>query len=189
MEESDRELLLKYRQGDRECLDMLVRRHRRQLFGFILNMTGNYGDAEDVFQEVWLKAIKKLDSYSDNSFKAWLIQIARNHIIDRWRSSRKMTSLDAETGESVGLSGRLAGSEPCPSHSVEQSELTGWVMDAVDDLPPQQKEVVLMRLEGELTFKEISEVLGISLGTALGRMHYAVAKLKKSLRKGYDEYS
>jgi len=79
---SDRELLARYRSGDSGALDELIERHRRPLYGFILNMTDRPGDADDVFQEVWLRALRSIDGYEDRGFLSWLIMIARNLIPD-----------------------------------------------------------------------------------------------------------
>ena len=185
MAEGDAELLVKYLAGDVRSLEALVHKYRRQLFAYILNMTGNTVEAEDIFQEVWLKAIKKLDSYRHENFLAWLTRIARNHIIDRWRSQKPVTSLEKEVDDGFALSERLPGDSPSPGDEMARSELVDRVRRAIDELPAAQKEVVLMRIKAELPFKEIARIQRVPLGTALARMQYGLVGLRKILQDDY----
>lgn len=178
---SDRELLAKYRSGDSGALDELIERHRRPLYGFILNMTDRPGDADDVFQEVWLRALRSIDGYEDRGFLSWLIMIARNLIIDRFRRRRPEVSYEQENEEGGSIENTLADCRAGPEDALAAVEMAARIRDAVESLPGEQKEVFLMRVEAELPFKEIAAIQGVSINTALARMQYALAKLRAKL--------
>jgi len=187
MEETDAQLLALYREGDVEALERLVLKYRRPLFGFILGMLLRQGDAEDVFQEVWFKAIRNLERYQDRNFLGWLMQIARNGVVDQLRRKRPNVSMDAESdeGQSVGqmLASPLAGTfERVASH-----DLGGRIAVAVAALPTEQREVFLMRAQMDLPFREIARLQAVSINTALARMQYALAKLREALESDYRE--
>ena len=183
-EEADEVLVKLYRAGDNKALETLVDRYRRQLFGFIINMAGRTDDAEDVFQEVWFRAIDKMAMYRDKNFLAWLTQIAHNLMIDRWRGKKPSVSLDATAEEGgLDLSDRLSGSEPTPAKLAEENDMVRRILLAVDALPLEQKEVFLMRTKEDLSFKEIAVIQGVSINTALARMQYGLVKLQALLEE------
>jgi RNA polymerase sigma-70 factor (ECF subfamily) len=184
MESSDGELLDRYRRGDTQALEDLVQRYRRQLFGFIVNMAGQNIDADEIFQEVWIKAIRRIDSYRDRNFLAWLMSIARNLIIDKWRASRRMVSID-DGNEGPSRANNIAAPGPGPDGCMVNADLRRDVAAAIDALPREQKEVVLMRLEAELPFKQIARIQGVSINTALARMQYGLQKLRELLKSDY----
>lgn len=187
MEVGDGELVARYRAGDVGAMGVLVERYRRHLFGFILNVAGDDTDAEEIFQEVWFRAIRKIDGYREGSFVSWLIRICRNLLIDRWRGRRKFVSLDERADDTEGWDSetRLAARDPSPSEQVGTSDMAVRAAMAVDRLPPEQKEVVVMRVRGGLSFKDIAAAQGVSINTALARMHYALAKLREGLKGEY----
>ena len=187
METTDGELLARYRDGQVEALEQLVLRYQRPLFGFILNMIEGRGDADEIFQEVWYKAIRKIQLYKQKNFLGWLVRIARNTIIDRARKRKHDVSLDAETGDSGPLVQVIAGNDPGPEARLDASELGKRISGAVAGLPPDQKEVFVMRVQGGLPFKEIARVQGVSINTALARMQYAIAKLRPLLKQDYAD--
>jgi RNA polymerase sigma-70 factor (ECF subfamily) len=182
MAENDAELLAEYRAGNVEALETLVNRYRRQLFGFILNMLGRSGEEDEVFQEVWLKAIRKIDTYKHKYFLAWLIQIARNLIIDRWRRKKPSASLDRENEQGGTVLDTIAGNELDPAGMTADKDLGRRIAAAIGELPEEQKEVVLMRVKADLSFKEIAAIQGVSINTALARMQYGLSKLRTLLR-------
>lgn len=187
MEEADRVLVGKYRRGDVDALERLVAKHRRKLFGFIVNMTANAADAEDVFQEVWLKVIKKIGIYRENNFPGWLVRIARNIIIDRARRRKPDISLDSRSAEGRSMTDVLQGTDTGPLRRLETSDLGRRIAEAVANLPPEQKEVFLMRIRADLPFKEIARIQKVSINTALARMQYALDKLRIQLKDEYGE--
>lgn len=153
------------------------------LHSFLRRMAGETA-ADDLFQEVFVKALAAAKSYQDRQRpSAWLFTIARRLAIDHLRRERPQVSLDQGAEEGASLAETLPGKDPRPEAALESSETRARVMRAIDSLPVDQREVFLMREHGGLSFKEISEALGIPLNTALGRMHYAVTKLRRDLEK------
>ncbi|MBU4198974.1 MAG: sigma-70 family RNA polymerase sigma factor [Verrucomicrobia bacterium] len=182
MEDSDSDLLVQYRNGSVQALEQLVERYRRPLFGFILNMSHAREEADDIFQEVWFRAIKSLDRYRDERFLSWLFRIARNLVIDRYRSRKPLVSLESENPEGVALEDVIPDQGRSAAALAADHDVARQVATAVATLPEEQKEVFLMRLEGELSFKEIAKIQHVSINTALARMHYALAKLRDMLK-------
>jgi len=181
-ESQDAELLEAFTKGNSKAMDMLVERYRQSLFSWLLGMTGNRSDAEDLFQEIWLRVIKNAARFNNVSFKAWMWKIAKNLLIDFRRKRRPDVSLDAVTDEeNVPLVDRLVAPDVNPARQIELDDMTRRVMQAVATLPDMQREVFLMRTQGSLSFKEIAAALEVPLNTALGRMHDAMNKLKKLL--------
>lgn len=182
---SDAELLKAYTKGDTQAFDLLVARYQQALFSWFLGMTGNRTDAEDLFQEVWVRILRHADGFNDVSFRAWMWQIARNLLIDFRRKKKPDFSLDAtDDTDDQPMIDQLVSPSVGPAEGLEWSDAAKLALQAVHQLPTVQREVFLMRVEGNLSFNEIAETLGIPLNTALGRMHDATSKLKKILSKG-----
>lgn len=183
-ESQDADLLAAFNSGNAKSMEILVERYRQALFSWLLGMTGNRSDAEDLFQEIWMRVIKNAGRFSNVSFKAWLWKIAKNLLIDFRRKRRPDVSLDAVAEDNeVPLVDRLVAPDVDPARQIEMDDMTRSVMKAVATLPEMQREVFLMRTQGEFSFNEIAAALGIPLNTALGRMHDAMNKLKKLLSK------
>ena len=178
---TDVELLTRYRAGDTHALDALIEQYRKPLYGFILNMIDRPGDADDIFQEVWLRALRNLDSYEDRGFLSWLIRIARNLIIDRFRKRRPEVSYEQENADGVSIEHTLADRRSGPAEDLAAGDIALRIRNAVEELPGEQKEVFLMRIEADLPFKEIAVIQGVSINTALARMQYALTKLRAQL--------
>ena len=120
MEKTDKELVIKYQNGQVAALSQLVEKYQRPLFGFILNMTEGKDDANEIFQEVWFKVIKKISLYKPKNFFGWLVRIAHNTIIDRARRKKPDASLDEEKEEAgEPLSDGKAGSLSMPKKTKE----------------------------------------------------------------------
>jgi len=186
MDTEDRGLIRQYRDGDVEALSALVEKYRRPLFGFILNMTEGQGDADEIFQETWFRAIRKLDSYRQKNFMGWLVRIARNLVIDRYRRKRPTISLDMTREDDTTPILELVDPGPGPTNQAVTQDDLGAVKRAVDTLPAEQKEVFVMRMQSGLSFKEIAKTQGVSINTALARMQYALSKLRPLLQNEYN---
>mgnify|MGYP001604062141 CR=1 FL=1 len=184
--ETDKDLLTRYRGGDLDALERLVEKYRRPLFGFILNMVGASGDADEVFQEAWFRAIRSLESYTEKNFFGWLVRITRNLVIDKIRRRRPDVSLDEEPEEGLALGHLLPGRDSSPVRKMENADLCRKVAAAITALPEEQKEVFLMRVEAGISFKEIAEIQKVSINTALARMQYALAKMRPMLKEFED---
>ncbi|MDI6775138.1 MAG: sigma-70 family RNA polymerase sigma factor [Verrucomicrobiota bacterium] len=182
-ETTDKELLTRYRRGDVDALGVLVEKYRRPLFAFILNMIGGQNEADEIFQEVWFRAIRSLAGYEERNFFGWLARIAHNFVIDRARRKRSDVSLDEELADGVPLRDAIPGATPDPEREIEKKDLAARLAKAVECLPAEQKEVFLMRIQADLPFKEIARAQKVSINTALARMQYALAKLRPMLRE------
>lgn len=179
---SDAQLLSDYLHGSAIAFRTLEARYRKLLFAWLVSQLGNRSDAEDIYQDVWLKIIKKAGTFKNVSFKAWLWTIARNRVIDFRRKKRPDLTLDATYSEDgQPMIERIESRERGPAVSVEIDDMSKKVMAIVDQLPEGQREVFLMRMQAHLSFKEISESLQIPINTALGRMHDALKKVKKQM--------
>lgn len=179
---SDADLLSAYVKGNTDAFRTLEERYRRPLFAWLVSSLSNRSDAEDIYQDVWLKIIKKADTFKNVSFKAWLWKIARNRVIDFRRKKRPDLTLDATYREDdLPMVAKIESKGRGPAGNVEIDDMTQRVMMIVDQLPESQREVFLMRMQAHLSFKEISESLNIPINTALGRMHDALKKVKKQI--------
>lgn len=192
MDAEERAWIEAYRRGDVDALGRLVERYRRPLFAFILKMA-TLSDAEEIFQETWIRAIRNFSRFEENNMIGWLFRIARNLVIDR---SRRDRLLFPGAGP-VSASGLGSGSdwaqnvpdrERGPSTDAQRADLRAKIDRAVQTLSPEQREVFLMRTEADLPFKEIAKIQGVGLNTALARMHYAVQKLREELKSDYEEW-
>ena len=189
MDQPEREWLAEYREGDVEALGRLVEHYRRPLFGFILRMTEGRGDADEVFQEVWLRVIRHQERYTHKNFKGWLFRIAQNLIIDRARKQKPVVDLQAtaqEEDENV-FETRIADPGLSAEAQIDAEALGKQILAAVRTLPEEQRAVFLMRTEADLPFREIARIQGTSINTALARMQYALAKLRNALHTEYGE--
>jgi RNA polymerase sigma-70 factor, ECF subfamily len=188
MDVADQDLLRQYGAGNPAALGILVERYRRPLFGYILNMTGGRVDADEIFQEVWMRVIRKVAGYRDQNFYGWLVRIAHNLVIDKARRRRPEVSLDAgDEDERASLGAVLADGSPGPDAGLANRDLRAAIGAAVEALPVEQREVFIMRVKLELPFKEIAAIQKTSINTALARMQYALGKLRALLRERYAE--
>lgn len=176
-EVDDSQLISSYLAGDDDSFTVLYERYRKVLYSFYLkSLSGDRALADDLFQQTWLKVIKSLPKYRhQQTFLAWLMMVGRNTMLDHWRKiGRKKES---ELDESYMGESKMEQA----NQALSRKELEALVDKLVVSLPEEQREVFIMR-QSDISFKEIAEIQGISLNTALGRMHYAVSKLKKSLK-------
>jgi RNA polymerase sigma-70 factor (ECF subfamily) len=187
MGETTDELIARYRAGETAALEELVARHQRPLFGYIRNMAAGPEEAEEVFQEVWLRVIRGAGAYRAGNFLGWLVRIARNLLIDRARRRRPSVSLDAEPDGGYAPAETIPAPGRDPRGRLLASELGRRVAEAVARLPREQKEVFLMRSEADLPFKRIAAIQRVPLGTALARIRYALLRLRTELKDEYAE--
>lgn len=188
MDQEDEAFLQAYRAGDGEALGKLVEKYKRPLFGFILRFSGGREDADEIFQEVWVRAIKNMDSYNHNRLLSWLFRIAHNLMIDRIRRAKSLLSLDTPANEDgVPLSEQLSAACLGPAGEAAGHELGLRIEAAAAQLPLEQREVFWLRMQADLSFKEIAEIQKCSINTVLARMQYAVSKLRKELAGEYKD--
>jgi RNA polymerase sigma-70 factor (ECF subfamily) len=135
--------------------------------------------AEDLFQDTFLKIIKtiKEGKYSEQGkFLPWAIRVARNLCMDYFRRTRLQVTITLPDGQDISS---LLGSSDWASDAIEKRQVHDTVRKLVEDLPEEQREVIVLRIYADLSFKEISDLTGVSINTALGRMRYALINLRK----------
>ncbi len=183
MDPIEAQCISEYREGRVEALGRLVEHTRRPLHAFISKMMEGHADSDEIFQEVWVRAMRNMDRYRHDRLLSWLFRIAHNLVIDRIRKSSRLTSLDAAPGDALPLGERLAEPSADPAAAAAGRDLAQRIAEAVSRLPPEQREVFLLRTEGDMPFKEIARIQRVSINTALARMQYAVRKLRYELRE------
>jgi RNA polymerase sigma-70 factor (ECF subfamily) len=177
---SDQVLISNYLKGNNACLEMLVNRYKDKVLTSILYVVRDSYIAEDIFQETFIKVIKSLKTkgYQDEGkFLPWVLRIARNMCIDYIRKTKRMPVITDSENEDVMRKYQLGISNVQEKRIA--NETSEWVQRAIAKLPYEQREVLVLRHYGELSFKEIAEVTQVSINTALGRMRYALSNLKK----------
>jgi RNA polymerase sigma-70 factor, ECF subfamily len=177
-------LVKNYIAGDENALAILINRHQSKIYGFIYSKLSDRDVADDVFQDTFIKVIKTLKSNSYNEegkFLPWVMRIAHNLIVDHYRKNKKMPMLreteefsifSVLTDTSLNVEGRII------TDLIEKD-----LQRIVQELPDDQKEVLIMRLYQDLSFNEIAELTNVSINTALGRMRYAILNLRKIIEK------
>ncbi len=184
-ERGDDELLRSYvRTDDVAAMDELVRRHADSLRAFLRGWADTDAAVEDLFQEVWSRVIRKPERFHGGNFRAWLLRIARNLVIDRHRVRTPDLILDAPTSEDENASPMvdcLSDEDAVlPDEVVARKDLCERMLAAVRCLPAPLREVFLLRAE-DISFSDIASRLRIPLNTALGRMRYAILRLRRDL--------
>jgi RNA polymerase sigma-70 factor (ECF subfamily) len=189
MDQTDIECIRAYLEGDADALAPLVEKYKRPLYSFILKMTEGREDSDEIFQETWFRALKNLRKFRHKNFLNWLFRIAHNLIIDRARRSRKSISMQSAFGgdESQSLEEQLPAPGLTPSEEAGGLSLGERIDQAVETLSPEQKEVFLLRMYGNTSFKEIARIQECSINTCLARMQYALGKLRSILSDEYEE--
>jgi RNA polymerase sigma factor (sigma-70 family) len=187
---SDNELIQNYINGNEEALSVLVNRHKRRIFSYIYIITKNRTLTEDVFQDTFFKVIQtfKKGQYNDEGkFLPWILRIAKNLIIDHFRRVKKMPSISYiinEEGDETSIFDIIPNDDVnSVKNSEEISLFKKQIRMVVNELPSEQKEVVIMRTYYDMSFKEIAEMTNVSINTSLGRMRYAMINLKKVLEE------
>ncbi|MDE5886120.1 MAG: sigma-70 family RNA polymerase sigma factor [Muribaculaceae bacterium] len=178
---ADEDLVKAYAAGDNEAFDILLKRHQERIFNYILRIIKNEDVANDIFQETFVKAILtiKQGRYTENGkFPAWISRIAHNLIIDYYRQekSENMQSTDLDD---VDVFNRKELCEDTIEDVIISNQIQEDVKYLIKELPPLQQEVLNMRYYQNLSFKEIAEMTGVSINTALGRMRYAILNLRR----------
>jgi len=174
-ERSDEALMTAFGGGSMEAFEHLYERHRGALYRYVLRKAGDTATANDLYQGAWEKVIKAREKYNQAApFRAWLYRITYNHLMDYFRRARPDTDLKADELES-----EMPGPETQALNEARAAELK----TAIEQLPPEQKNVFLLKLEGGLSVDEIATVTGVNRETAKSRLRYATAKLKNLLRE------
>ena len=181
---SDQELIGRYLAGQESALEKLVRRHKNRVFAYILMIVKDKELAEDLFQDTFIKVINTIRSgqyKEEGKFIQWVMRIAHNLIIDYFRKAKRIPVIENRDEYDIFDKVRL------PVESVEEMMITEQihkdVKRLIEYLPKEQKEVLVMRHYGDMSFKDIAEVTNVSINTALGRMRYALINLRKLVKE------
>lgn len=180
---SDHELVELYEQGVDKAFDVLLERNQEALFAYIMRLTQDVDQANDVFQETFMKAIVCIRSHqykTTGKFSAWLMRIAHNLVIDSVRNNRNMPQCDGDMQNNVLYNNVRLSQECCEEDMLRQADLT-TLEKMIGMLPPVQQEIVHLRFYEDLSFKEIAQITNVSINTALGRMRYATLNLRKMI--------
>lgn len=181
-QKNDEELLALYMSGNNACMDMLISRYKAKVFSAIYVVVNDRYIAEDIFQDTFLRVIHTLQKgkYEENGkFLPWVIRIARNLSMDHFRRTKRMPMITSSEDDDVFANMLLDASNSEESVIKDQSKY--GLRDLIKQLPAEQKEVLILRHYGDLSFKEIADVCNCSINTALGRMRYALINLKKMI--------
>jgi RNA polymerase sigma-70 factor (ECF subfamily) len=177
---TDQELIGRYLAGSQSSLEKLIHRHKNRIFAYILMIVKEKELAEDLFQDTFIKVINTIRSGSykeEGKFIQWAMRIAHNLIIDHFRKSKRIPIIENRDDFDIFEKVRI------PVESIEERIVTEQihkdVKKLIDYLPKEQREVLIMRHYGDMSFKDIAEVTNVSINTALGRMRYALINLRK----------
>ena len=180
----DSTLVSNYINGDEKAIEMLIKRHQQRLFSFIYSKVKDRDITEDVFQDTFIKVIKTLKKGNYNEegkFLPWVMRIAHNLVIDHFRKCNRMPKF--KNTDEFDIFSVLGDGELNAEKQLIKEQILSDVRRVIDELPDDQKEVLLMRMYKDMSFKEISECTGVSINTALGRMRYALINMRKLIEK------
>ena len=177
-------LVQDYISGDEKALEVLINRHNQRITSFIYSKVLDRDIAEDIFQDTFIKVIKTLKkgTYSEEGkFLPWVMRIAHNLIIDYFRKNKRMPRF--EGNEEFNIFSVLGDDKLNAEKQLIKDQIDSDLSKLIEELPDDQKEVLVMRIYRDMSFKEISENTGVSINTALGRMRYALINLRKIIER------
>lgn len=180
----DAVLVKNYVGGDEIALATLIERHQSKIYGFIYSKVIDRDVTEDIFQDTFIKVIKtlKTKNYSEEGkFLPWVMRIAHNLIVDHFRKTKKMP-FNRDT-EEYSVFSIMTDNSPNIESRIISEQVEVDLQRLINELPDDQREVLVMRIYDDLSFKEIADLTGVSINTALGRMRYALMNLRKVIEK------
>ena len=180
----DSVLVSNYIDGNERALEILILRHKQRIYSFIYSKVQDRDDSDDIFQDTFIKVINtlKLGKYNEEGkFLPWIMRIAHNLIIDFFRKGNRMPTF--QNTDEFDIFSVLGDNTLSAENQIIQSQIYADVRKLVEELPEDQREVLMMRIFKDMSFKEISEQTSVSINTALGRMRYALINLRKMIKK------
>ena len=177
-------LVKEYVAGNEDALAKLIKRHESKIYGFIYSKIPDRDITNDIFQDTFIKVIKTLKSNSYNEegkFLPWVMRISHNLVVDHYRKTKKMPMF-RET-EEFSIFSIMSDDSLTIENKIISEQVEMDLKKLIEELPADQKEVLVMRMYQDMSFKEISESTGVSINTALGRMRYALMNLRKVIDK------
>jgi RNA polymerase sigma factor (sigma-70 family) len=179
-EPTDAFLVNEYISGSEIALEKLINRHKLRIFNFIKSKVLDRDTAEDIFQDTFIKVIKTLKSgvyNEEGKFLPWVMRISHNLVIDFFRKNNRIPTI--ENNDEYDFFKGISDTTPNVEMTLFQDQIISDLQKLVQELPEDQKEVLVMRLYRDMSFKEIAENTNVSINTALGRMRYAIINLRK----------
>ena len=180
----DSKLVRAYIDGQDAALDVLVSRHQQKVFSYIMMKVKNPDIANDIFQDAFIKVIKTLrkGKYNEEGkFLPWVMRIAHNLTIDHLRRNKRMNFVNAT--EEFNVVDVIPEESLNAERSMVKDQIEDDLRKLIDELPEEQREVLIMRHYADMSFKDIAEQTNVSINTALGRMRYALINLRKVIDK------
>ena len=180
----DSTLVSDYIKGNEASLEILIKRHQQRLFSFIYSKVKDKDITEDIFQDTFIKVIRTLKKGNYNEegkFLPWVVRISHNLIIDHFRKSNRMPAF--RNTDEFDIFSVLGDGVLNAEKRLIKEQIHSDVKELINELPEEQKQVLVMRMYNDMSFNEISENTGVSINTALGRMRYALINLRKLIEK------
>ncbi len=182
---SDKVLINDYLQGNQASLEQLIQSHKNRVYAYILMVVKDKQLADDIFQDTFIKVINTIRAGSykeEGKFIQWVMRIAHNLIIDHFRKSKRIPVIDNDNDDfDIFDTVRITDESVEDRMVIEQIHKD--VRELIEYLPPEQKEVLMMRHYSDMSFKDIAEQTDVSINTALGRMRYALINLRKLIKE------
>lgn len=179
-ETSDESLMLAYAAGDMGAFEQLYGRHRGPLYRFLMRQLRNQALADEFFQDVWQRVVTARAGWKpEAAFGTWLFRIAHNRLNDHWRALRHRPAAPEDADERTAR----VPDPHTPERTLSEFEERRRLQLAMDELPDEQREVLLLRLEQELTLEEIGDITGVGRETVKSRLRYAMDKLRMRLQE------
>ncbi|MGG8495794.1 RNA polymerase sigma factor [Tenacibaculum sp. TC6] len=181
---NDSLLVRDYINGNEAAIEVLIKRHQQKLYSFIYSKIQDRDSTEDIFQDTFIKVIRTLKRghyNEEGKFLPWVMRIAHNLIIDHFRKNNRMPMFN--NSDDFDIFSIISDGSLNAEGKIIKDQILDDVKKLIDELPEEQREVLIMRIYNDLSFNEISENTGVSINTALGRMRYALINLRKIVEK------
>lgn len=189
--QTDDQLINAYLNGNDNCFEQLLNRHKNKIFTYILLTVKTRDVAEDLFQDVFVKVINTMKDgnyKAEGKFVSWIMRIAHNIVMDYFRHGKRMLFVDNPEDEEneFDVFRLLVNDEKNAEEKMMEEQSNKELRAMIDRLPEDMKEVLLMRHYGRMSFNEIAEMTNVNLNTALGRMRYAILALRRMMDEGQE---
>lgn len=185
----DKELVMRYREGDVASFQVLVDRYQNKIYSYVLMLVKDKQLADDIFQDTFLKIIRTIKAgvyKEEGKFIQFAMRIAHNLIIDHFRKAKRLPMVDP-TKEDYDMLDNARFMDPSIEERMVAEQTYDDVRKMIEFLPAEQREVLVMRMYDDMSFKEIAEATNVSINTALGRMRYALINLRKMAKEKHVE--
>ena len=183
-ETSDSILIEHYLDGNEIALEYIINKHQQKIFNFIYSKVHDRDISEDIFQETFIKVIKTLKNgvyNEEGKFLPWVMRISHNLVIDFFRKNNRIKTINSK--EDIDIFQFISDGSPNAESVLINDQIIKDIQKLIQELPDDQKEVLIMRLYRDMSFKEIAENTKVSINTALGRMRYAIINLRKLIKE------